>query len=192
MATLYFKNQYLTLPRCCTAFTHLDHTNYWLVGFTDGSQDYSAACIYLVSASKSNSDCKTQLVTSATQITTHKTPTDSTVPWHETIALQMGTDMLLHITSIMSELQIPIYKCILFCDNISTIISHNNHPANYISPMSRLLASANIQLYKIADIIGCQKQDIVLYINQKRHTNCADCLTKFNIIDDTPQMWLDL
>ena len=80
LATLYFKNQYLTLPRCCTAFTHLDNTNYWLVGFTDGSQDYSAACIYLVSASKSNSDCKTQLVMSATQITTHKTPTDSTVP----------------------------------------------------------------------------------------------------------------
>ena len=100
--------------------------------------------------------------------------------------------MLLHITSIMSELQIPTYKCRLFCDNISTIISHNNHLANYISPMSRLLASANIQLYKIADIIGCQKQDIVLYINQKRHTNFADCLTKFNIIDDTPQMWLDL
>ena len=104
----------------------------------------------------------------------------------------MGAEMLLNITSIMSELHIPIYKCILFCDAISTIISHNNHPANYISPISRWLASANIHLYKIADIIGCQKQDIVLYINQKRHTNFADCLTKFNIIDDTPQMWLDL
>ena len=37
-----------------------------------------------------------------------------------------------------------------------------------------------------------KKEDIVLYINQKRHTNFADCLTKFNITDDTPQMWLDL
>ena len=110
-----------------------------------------------ISASKSNSDCKTQLVTSATQITTHKTPTDSTVPRHETSAFQRGANMLLHITSIMSELQILIYKCIVLYDNISTIISHSNHPANYISPMSRLLASANIQLYKIADIIGCQK-----------------------------------
>ena len=50
LATLYFKNQYLTIPRCCTAFTHLDQTNYWLVAFTDGSQEYSAACIYLISA----------------------------------------------------------------------------------------------------------------------------------------------
>ena len=123
-----------------------------------------------------NSDCKVQLVMSATKITNHKSPTDITVPQHETIAFQMGAEMLLNITSIMSELHIPIYKCILFCDAISTIISHNNHPANYISPISRWLASANIQLYKIANIIGCQKQEIVLYINQKRITNFADCL----------------
>ena len=50
LATLYFKNQYLTIPRCCTAFTPLSQTSYWLVGFTDGSLEYSTACIYLISA----------------------------------------------------------------------------------------------------------------------------------------------
>ena len=54
LATFYFMNQKLTMPRCCTAFTPLDQTSYWLVGFTDGSLDYSAACIYLKSASKAN------------------------------------------------------------------------------------------------------------------------------------------
>ena len=32
----------------------------------------------------------------------------------------------------------------------------------------------------------------ILFINQKRHINFADYLTKFNITEDTPQMWLDL
>ena len=41
-------------------------------------------------------------------------------------------------------------------------------------------------------MVGCVKEDIVLYINQKKHPNYADYLTKFNITDDTPQQWLDL
>ena len=147
LATLYFMNQKLTIPRCCTAFTPLDQTSYWLVGFTDGSLEYSAACIYLISASKANSDCKVQLITTATKILNHKIAT---------------------ITSIMLELAIPISKCILFCDAISTIISQNNHPANYTHPISRWLATANIQLYKIAKMIECAKEGIVLYINQKK------------------------
>ena len=85
----------------------------------------------------------------------------------------MGAEMLLNITSLMTELAIPITKCILFCDAISTIISHNNHPANYIHPISRWLASANLQLYKIADIIGCEKGGhCVIYKPKKTHKFC--------------------
>ena len=150
LATLYFKNQYLTIPKCCTAFTPLSQTSYWLSNFSDGSLEYSAVCIYLISASKANFDCKVQLLSTATKITNHKVPTNVTVPWHETIGFQMGAEMLLNIMSLMTELAIPITKCILFCDAISTIISHNNHPANYIHPILRWLASANLQFYKIA------------------------------------------
>ena len=50
LATLYFKNQYLTIPRCCTAFTPLDQTSYWLVRFIHSNFEYSAACINLISA----------------------------------------------------------------------------------------------------------------------------------------------
>ena len=41
-------------------------------------------------------------------------------------------------------------------------------------------------------MVGCAKEDIVLYINQKKHPNFADLLTKFDIENDTPQHWLDL
>ena len=145
LAALYFKSQYLTISRCCIAFTPLDQTSCWLVGFTDGSLEFRAACIYLISASKANFDCKVQLLTTATKITNHKVPTNVTVPQHETIRFQMGAEMLLNITSVITELAIPITKCILFCDAISIIISHNNHPANYIHPILRWLASANLQ-----------------------------------------------
>ena len=56
-------NQSLTIPRCCTSLTLLDQTAFWIIGFMDGSLDYSAACIYLISASKVNTDCKAQLIT---------------------------------------------------------------------------------------------------------------------------------
>ena len=90
------------------------------------------------------------------------------VPRNETQAFQMGAELLLNITTIMTELAIPISKCILFCDAISTIISYNNHPANYTHPTSKWLATTNIQLYKVAKMAGCAKEDIVLYINQKK------------------------
>ena len=161
-------NQKLTILRYCTAFTPLDQTSYWLVGFTDGSLDYSAACIYLISALKANSDWKVQLITTATKIANHNVSTEVSVPRNETMGFQLGAELLLNITSIMIELAIPISKCILFCDAISTIISYNNHPANYTHPTSRWLATTNIQLYKVAEMIGCVKEDIVLYINQKK------------------------
>ena len=124
--------------------------------------------IYLIPASKTNSDCKVQLITTATKISNNKIATDVTGPCHETIGFLIGTELLLNIMSIMLELAIPISKCILFCDAISTIISHNNHPANYTNPIARWLATANIQLYKIAKMVGCAKEEIVLYINQKK------------------------
>ena len=83
----------------------------------------------------------------------------------------MGAELLLNITTIMTELAIPISKCILFCDAISTIISFNNHPANYTHPTSKWLATTNIPLYKVAEIVGFTKEDIVLFINQKQHAN---------------------
>ena len=133
---------------------------FWLVGFTDGILDYSAACIYLISASKVNSDCKAQLITTATKIASHNASTKISVPCNETQGL--GAEQLLNITSIMTELVIPISKGILFCDAISTIISYNNHTANYTHPKSTWLATTNIQLYKVAEMIGCVKEDIVL------------------------------
>ena len=47
---LYFLNQSITIPRCCTALAPMDQTDFWIVGFTDGSLDYSSACIYIISA----------------------------------------------------------------------------------------------------------------------------------------------
>ena len=161
-------NQSLTIPRCCTSLTPLHQTAFWIIGFTDDSLDYSAACIYLISASKVNTDCKAQLITTTSKIATHNIATEVSVPHNETQEFQMGAELLLNITTIMTELAIPISKCILFCDAISTIISYNNHPANYTHPASKWLATTNIQLYKVAEMASCVKEDIVLYINQKK------------------------
>ena len=84
---LYFLNQSITIPRCCIALAPMDQTDYWVVGFTDESLDYSAACIYIISASKTNSNCKAQLVTTATKIAIHNISDEISVPLQRNFCL---------------------------------------------------------------------------------------------------------
>ena len=90
----------------------------------------------------------------------------------------MGAVLLLNVTTIMTQLAITIKKCILFCDAILTLIIFNNHPSIYAHPMAKWLATTNLQLYKVANMIGYAKENIHLFI-LKKHVNFADLLTKF-------------
>ena len=86
----------------------MDQTDYWVVGFTDGSLDYSATCIYIISASKTDSNCKAQLITTATKIAIHNISDEILVLSNETFASTMGADLLLNVTTIMTQLAIPV------------------------------------------------------------------------------------
>ena len=50
LAKLYFMIQNLSMPRFCMEVEQLNNLDLYLVGFGDGSLDFSTACIYLISA----------------------------------------------------------------------------------------------------------------------------------------------
>merc|ERR1712101_73865 len=58
--------------------------------------------------------------------------------------------------------------------------------------MRKYYANINIHLYKLAQLTGQLKEDIVFWINQKRAFNPADLLGKFDIHKDQVSKWMEL
>ena len=71
----------------------------------------------------------------------------------------------------MTELQLPISKTFLFVDTISVLISISHHTVKYKEPFRRLLASTNVNLYKIGQLSHQLKEEIPLFINQHKQVN---------------------
>ena len=91
----------------------------------------------------------------------------------------------LKISQLMLELNLPIKKCYLFVDVITTIISMHQHPAKYFVIFHRYLSSININLFQTAIISKQTKEHIPLFINQQKRVNFADLLTKFSHISES-------
>ena len=68
LATLYFKVQHLTMPRFCLLLEPLHNVEFYLVAFSDGSVNFSAACVYVITLHKFNDTCKVQLVESSSKL----------------------------------------------------------------------------------------------------------------------------
>ena len=103
-------------------------------------------------------------------------------------ACWLGSELLHKVCEIMSELSLPIMKAFLFVNAISTLISLSHHSVQYKNPFCKLLASTNVNLYKVALLSGQAKEDIPLFINQHKRTNFADLLMKFNIESEKPTL----
>ena len=92
----------------------------------------------------------------------------------------------------MDELKIPITRCLMFVDAISTLLSLRQHPARYKPPLRNWFAATNINLFKCAQISKQLKENIPVFINQTKRVNFADLLTKFNLTKDTSDVWLEM
>merc|ERR1712055_1036408 len=86
----------------------------------------------------------------------------------------------------------PVTKAILFIDAISTLISLSKHPALFPAPANRYLAQTNINLIKCAAITQQKKDTIACFLNQNKRQNMADLISKHDLINDTPELWLKL
>ena len=148
--------------------TQLHDLDLHLVGFGDGSLDFSIACIYLISAHQHSAKSKVQLITMVSKMHTYKeTQLTATVPRNESYAALQCSVLLLKVAQIMKSLELPVNNAILFCDTISTLISIGQNPGNFKHPYQTWLSGINANLYQLALITGQQKQDIPLFIDQK-------------------------
>ena len=193
LAEFYFMVQQLSISHFCMEPEQLKNLDLYLVGFSDGSPDYSTACLYLISAHWHTTKSKVQLLITASKIQTYR---DSdpiiTVPKNESYAVFQCSSLLLKVAQIMQSLGLTVKTGLLFCDAISMLISIGQHPGNFKTPYRIWLSGINANIYQLALIMGQQKQDIPLFIDQKVQTNFADYMTKFDLINDRPEKWYEL
>ena len=62
---------------------NLDDVEFYLVAFSNGSQDFSASCLYIVTLHKFNDTCTVQLVTTSSKIQNLQQDSVVTVPHNE-------------------------------------------------------------------------------------------------------------
>ena len=135
LADFYFLVQKLSITRFHIKTDYLSNLDFYIIAFSDGSADFSAACLYLISADRHSDICKTQLITTSSKIQTFKENDHiSTVPQNETYAGWIGSIISFKILEIMQKMDLPVKRAILFIDAISTLISLGNHPAKYKNP----------------------------------------------------------
>ena len=170
-----------------------DITNY-LIGFSDGSNQFSTACIYLVSYNIKTNEVHTSLITTASKIADNTifAQSQESVPVKEMHGLLLCADSMIKIVEGFKECNITLDGCNIGVDAVSQIVALRSPPSHSKSRMKKYYANINIHLYKLAQLTGQLKENIVFWINQKKAFNPADLLGKFNIDKDHGSRWMEL
>jgi len=197
LVKLYFLIQHIRIPRYNLLAEKIENLQIYLIAFSDGSADFSAAVLYLLSRSKVSGHQKVQLLTTGNKLHNMKTTKSSTtseystVPINETIGASQGSSLLLKGAQGLTESGFKIEACLLFIDALSVILGLQYHPVKYESGFRKHLADINTNLYHTAILSNQKKEQIPLFLNQKVRVNFADWLTKFNL-NDSPEKWAEI
>ena len=90
----------------------------------------------------------------------------------------------------MEETKITIEAVYLDLDAISQVVGLSRTPQALKPKLRRLYVNVNLHLFKIANLTGQKKEDIVLWIEGA--SNPADKLGKFDIDKHTVEKWISL
>merc|ERR1711895_176238 len=184
LAGLFFQTQTLSVPKhlLLKNTSSLDMRNY-LIGFSDGSNQFSTACIYLVSYNIKTNEVHTSLVNTASKIADNTIFAQSTesIPVKEMHGLLLCASSMIKNVEGFKECNIALAGCNIGVDAVSQIVALRSPPCHSKSRMKKYYANINIHLYKLAQLTGQLKEDIVFWINQKNNFNPADLLGKFDI-----------
>ena len=115
-----------------------DITNY-LIGFSDGSNQFSTACIYPVSYSVKTNEVHTSL---------------EYVPVKEIHGLLLCTSSITRIVEGFQECNIALNGCNVDIDEVSQIVALRSPPSHSKSRMKKYYANIDIHLYKLAQLTG--------------------------------------
>ena len=98
LVKLYFLVQRLSIPQFCLELEYLSNLDFYLVGFSDSSDDFSTACVYIISANKKSNKSKVQLVTTVSKIQSYNVSEHvNTIPQNETYSAYQCSYIMLKV-----------------------------------------------------------------------------------------------
>ena len=109
--------------------------------------------------------------------------TEASIPDKEMHGLWLAASNALKALQTIQETKIPIEAVYLGLDALSQVVGLSRTPQALKPKLRRLYANINLHLFKIANLTGQKKEDIVLWIEGA--SNPADKLGKFDINKDT-------
>merc|ERR1711962_1304235 len=195
LADLFFQTQSLSvLKHLLLPNTRLINMINHLLGCSDGSLQFSTACIYLVSCDIITGKVHTSLITTSSKIAedTIFAQSQESIPIKEMHGLLLCADSMIKTVEGFQECKIPIDGCLIGVDAVSQIIALRSPPSQFMSRMRKYYANINMHLYKLAELTNQLKENIVFWINQKGAFNPSDLLGKFHIDKDPVSKWMDL
>merc|ERR1711905_51014 len=166
----------------------------YLIGFSDGSSQFSSACIYLISYNIQTKEVHTSLITTSSKIaeSTIFAQSQESVPVKEMHGLLLCADSMIKTVEGFKECKITLDGCLIGVDAVSQIVALRSPPSHFKPRMRKYYANVNMHLYKLAQLTGQLKENIVFWINQKKAFNPADLLGKFDIDKDQVSRWMEL
>merc|ERR1712089_77185 len=195
LADLFFQTQSVSVPKhLLIPNTRLSNMRNYLLGFSDGSLQFSTACVYLVSCEVITGKVHTSLITTSSKIAedTIFAQSQESIPIKEMHGLLLCADSMIKTVEGFQEYKIPIDRCLIGVDAVSQIVALRSTPSQFKPRMRKYYANINMHLYKLAKLTNQLKENIVFWINQKGTFNPSDLLGKFDIDKDPVSKWIDL
>merc|ERR1712101_19992 len=195
LADLFFQTQSLSVPKhLLLPNTSLINMTNYLIGFSDGSLQFSTACIYLVSYNIVTKEVHTSLITTSSKIAENTifAQSEESIPIKEMHGLLLCADSMIKTVEGFQECKITIDGCLIGVDAVSPIIALRSPPSQFKPRMRKYYAIVNMHLYKLAKLTSQLKENIVFWINQKEAFNPADLLGKFDVDKDQVSKWMNL
>merc|ERR1712089_12019 len=116
LAELFFQTQTLSVPRhlLLKNTSSFDMRNY-LIGFSDGSSQFSTACIYLISYNIQTKEVHTSLITTASKIADNTifAQSQESVPVKEMHGLLLCSDSMIKTVEGFQECKITLDGCLI-------------------------------------------------------------------------------
>merc|ERR1712208_273344 len=193
LADLFFQAQSLSVPKhLLLPNTRLINMRNYLLGFSDGSLQFSTACIYLVSCDIITGKVHTSLITTSSKIAedTIFAQSEESIPIKEMHGLLLCADSMIKTVEGFQECKIPLDGCLIGVDAVSQIVALRSPPSQFRPRMRKYYASVNMHLYKLAKLTGQLKENVLFWINQKEAFNPADLLGKFDVDKDQVSKWM--
>lgn len=164
----------------------------YLIGFVDGSLNFSKSSIYLVSYYTNSEISRTILINTMSKLVdnTKINQRETSIPDKEMHSLWLAASNNLKALQTIQDPKITIEVVYLGLDALSQVVGLSR-PLQILEPkLRRLYAKINIHLFEFANLTGQKKEDIVFWIQGA--ANPADKLGKIDIDKDPVEMWINL